>query len=63
MKLMRSMSGEEGSVRNSRRSMRRSAINVRSIGGMRSMRGNGDDMRQEAAPLMHFLCLCLLNIG
>ena len=45
VKLMRSMSGEEGSVRNSRRSMRRSAINVRSIGGNRSMRGNGDEMR------------------
>jgi len=45
VKLMRSASGEEGSVRNVRRSMRRSAINVRSIGGMRSMRGNGDKMR------------------
>ena len=45
MKLMRSVSGEEGSVRNVRRSMRRSAINVRSIGGMKSMRGNGDEMR------------------
>jgi len=32
VKLMRGMSGEEGSVRNVRRSMRRSAINVRSIG-------------------------------
>ena len=57
MKLMRNASGEEGSARNVRRSMRRSAIN------MRSMRGNGDEMRQEAAPLLHFLCLCLLNIG
>ena len=51
MKLMRSMSGEEGSARNMRRSMRRSAINVRSIGGMRSMRGNGDEMRQCIATL------------
>jgi len=41
---MRSVSGEEGSVRNVRRSMRRNAINVRSIGGMRSMRENGDEM-------------------
>jgi len=32
-------------VRNIRRSMRRSVINMRSIGGMRSMRGNGDEMR------------------
>ena len=61
MELMRSASGEEGSVRKIQRSMRRSAINVKSIGGMRSMRGNGDEMRQEAAPLLHFLCLCLLN--
>src|SRR5882724_9254538 len=55
VKLMRSASGEEGSARNVRKSMRRSAINVRSIGGMRSMRGNGDEMRQEAAPLLHLL--------
>jgi len=33
------------SARNVRRSMRRSAINVRSIGGMRSVRGNGDETR------------------
>ena len=45
VKLMRSTSGEEGSVRNIRRSTRRSVINVRSIGGMRSVRGNGDKMR------------------
>jgi len=51
------------SARNVRRSMRRSAINVRSIGGMRSVRGNGDETRREAAPLLHFLHLCLLNIG
>ena len=42
---MRSMSGKEGSARKIRRSMRRSVINMRSIGGMRSMKGNGDKKR------------------